>query len=64
MPFLNQAEQTLRELLLLFAWEKLITRADQEGCFNHNKYMYFCDTQLFMSFFIKSSMFWLLDFLL
>lgn len=51
MPFLNQAEQTLRELLLLFAWEKLITRADQEGCFNHNKYMYFCDTQLFMSFF-------------
>lgn len=63
MPFLNQAEQTLHELLL-FAWEKLITRADQERCFNHNKYTCFCETQLFMSFFIKSSMFWLLDFLL
>lgn len=63
MPFLHQAEQTLHELLLLFAWEKLIIRADQERCLTHNKNTYFCETQLFMSFFIKSSMFCLLDFL-
>lgn len=29
-------QNSIHELLLLFAWEKLITRADQERCFNHN----------------------------